>query len=407
MDFNVKATTAPGMKPQPGIEITNPLRGLAAFDLEGNQIWTYQLPTPTEDLLDGFKMLPNGDIIIVIGASPGGEIGPIEEIREINLAGDIVHELSIADLNAELTLAPSSCKECAGLQVLTFHHDVTPLPNGHILVLTNIVMKLSKTTTPSYDGPATNIVGDQVIDLDENMLPVWVWNEFNHLSVNRHPWEFPDWTHSNAVVYSPDDGNFLVSSRSQNWVMKVDYQNGSGSGDLLWELGEGGTFKLVGHTDPVFWPYAQHYPSYFSPNTSGVFSLGVMDNGDDRLYPAGSKCAPQATLPASCDYTTIPVYQIDERAKTATLKFRHQLPADLYNYFGGSMELLPNGHIEYDLCGLITPGGPTLGASSLVREETMDDNPQTVWSLQLSDENFYRAFRIPSLYPGVQWSGQE
>ncbi|MGB6691494.1 MAG: aryl-sulfate sulfotransferase [Terracidiphilus sp.] len=403
--FDVKATTTPGMTPQPGIEMTNPLRALAAYDLQGNQIWTYQLPTPTEDLVDGFKMLPNGDILIVIGASPGGFIGPIEEIREINLAGDIVREISIADLNAELTSAPASCKECAGLQVVTFHHDVTPLPNGHLLVLTNLAMKLSEKTVPKLNGYKTPIAvtGDQVIDLDENWQPVWAWNEFNHLNVNRQPWSFPDWTHSNAVVYSRDDGDFLVSSRAQNWVMKVDYRNGAGTGDLVWELGEGGTFTLTGNADPILWPYAQHLPSYFSSNTSGVFSLGMMDNGDDRSYPAGSNCVPQKDLPTHCLYTTIPVYQIDEKAKTAKLLYRHKLPANLYNYFGGNAELLPNGHVEYDLCGLITPGGPTLGASSLVREETMEDNPQTVWSLQLVNENFYRAFRVPSLYPDVQW----
>ena len=400
VQFNVKATTAPGMKPQPGIELTNPLRALAAFDLDGNQIWTWQLPTPDFDIVDGVKMLPNGDLLVVVGPGPQASSSPIDEIREINLAGDTVREISIADLNAELATAPASCTECVGLQVREFHHDVTPLPNGHMLVLTNLIMTVSKTTTPPYNGPATQLIGDQVIDLDENWQPVWAWNGFNHLDVNRDPWEFPDWMHSNAVVYSPDDGDFLLSSRTQNWIMKIDYRNGQGTGDIKWKLGEGGTLKLTGNPDPILWPYGQHLPGFFSPNTSGVFTLGVMDNGDDRLYPAGSRCAPQANLPASCLYTTIPVYRIDENAKTATLIFRHKLPPNLYNFFGGNTEMLPNGHVEYDLCGL---GGLTSGASSLVREETMEDNPQTVWTLQLSNENFYRAFRVPSLYPGVQW----
>ena len=29
---------------------------------------------------------------------------------------------------------------------------------------------------------------------------------------------FPDWTHTNAVLYSPDDGNLIVSMRHQNWI---------------------------------------------------------------------------------------------------------------------------------------------------------------------------------------------
>jgi len=393
----VTATTMPGMTPQPGIEITNPLAGLVAYDLDGNVIWTYPVPTPKNDILDGFKLLPNGDIMITMGSSPAAKVATdtVNEIREINLAGDTVREISMVDLNAALSTA--TCAECSNLNLYTFHHDVTPLPNGHWLVLTNLIRKLSPTTKPPLTtGPPTDVTGDVIVDLDENLQPVWAWNEFNHLDPNRQPYSFPDWTHTNAVVYSPDDGNLIVSMRNQNWVVKVNYKNGSGDGSILWTLGEGGTFKLIGGVDPTDWQYAQHYPSFFSPNTSGVFSLGVMDNGDDRLYPKGSKCTPQGTLPASCLYSTIPVFKIDEVGKTATLTFHQKVAASLYNYFGGNTEELANGDVEYDLCGLIPSG-------SLVREVTQEKTPKTVWSLQLNAANFYRAFRIPSLYPGVQW----
>ena len=57
---------------------------------------------------------------------------------------------------------------------------------------------------------------------------------------------FPDWTHTNAILFSPDDGNLIVSVRHQNWVVKVDYANGVGTGDILWKLGYQGDFTLVG-----------------------------------------------------------------------------------------------------------------------------------------------------------------
>lgn len=47
-------------------------------------------------------------------------------------------------------------------------------------------------------------LGDVLIDLDQNFNPLWVWNAFDHLDVNRHPMNFPDWTHGNAILYSAE-----------------------------------------------------------------------------------------------------------------------------------------------------------------------------------------------------------
>src|SRR5262249_52775491 len=134
----------------------------------------------------------------------------------------------------------------------------------------------------------------------------------------------------------------------------------------------------------------QHAPSFFSQNTSGVFSLGLMDNGDDRngVPCSGTGC-----------YTTIPVWQIDETAKTATFTF-HQIlpnvaPNNLYSNFGGNTQRLANKNVEYGLCGI--------GFGSDVFEVTQEATPQTVWHMHITGTNLYRAFRIPSFYPGVQW----
>jgi hypothetical protein len=258
-------------------------------------------------------------------------------------------------------------------------------------------MALSATSRPPLTNiAATTVLGDVIVDLDENLRPVWVWNEFNHLDPNYHPYAFPDWTHTNAIVYSKDDGNVLVSIRHMNWVLKINYADGAGDGRILWRLGQRGDFTLKGGTDPTDWEYAQHAPAFFSPNTSGVFSLGVMDNGDDRIFPAGVTCGSAGAPP--CLYTTIPIWQIDEGAKTATVKFQQKLPANLYSNFGGSVNPLANGNVEYDLCG---SGG--FGGGSDVFEVTQESTPQTVWTMHVNSTNVYRGFRIPSLYPGVQW----
>ncbi|MFZ0743037.1 MAG: aryl-sulfate sulfotransferase, partial [Terracidiphilus sp.] len=396
--FKITTNTTAGMTPQSGLEMLNPLNSLVVTDLSGNILWTYTEPGNSSlNILDGVKMLPNGDILMTIGPDSQNVLngpapaGAFTEIREVNLAGDTVREISVNDLNAELSTA--TCAECQ-VTLQTFHHDITPLPNGHWLVLANTLMNLSSTSTPPLTNePAQAVLGDVIVDLDQNLQPVWAWNEFNHLDPNRHPMMFPDWTHTNAVIYSPDDGNILVSIRHQNWVVKVDYANGTGAGDILWHLGEGGDFTLKGGTDPTDWQYAQHGPSFVTTNTTGVFSLALMDNGDDRIFPAGVTCG--TTGAPACLYSTVPIFQIDETGKTATLTFHQFAPAAEYNLWGGNAEVLANGNVEYDLCG--TDSG------SYVYEVTQEANPQTVWSMTVSNTNFYRAFRIPSFYPGVQW----
>jgi arylsulfate sulfotransferase len=394
------ATTAPGQTPQPGVEIINPIGSpvqLVATDLSGNIIWAYYDPTINIGLSSWLapKQLANGDYIQMVAPSSSLPLtSPVPAaadnlVREFDLAGNTVKQITMTQLNAALAAAGFD------LTLQLFSHDITVLPNGHWIVLANTLKNvvLTGATTP------TTVLGDVLVDLDTNMKPVWVWNEFDHLDVNRHPWNFPDWTHTNAVIYSQDDGDLLVSMRHQNWIVKVDYSNGTGTGDILWHLGAGGDFTLVGGTSPTDWNYAQHGIAFTTPNTSGQFGLAVMDNGDDRIYPGGN---PNVGVPCGVNgapacYSTSIVFHLDEGSKTATLDFHQIQPPSLYNYFGGNALALDNGDVEYDLCGL-TP------VASEVMEVTNDkSNPQTVWTLNLNNNNAYRSYRQSSLYPGVQW----
>jgi hypothetical protein len=390
----IVATTPAGQTPQGGIEMLNPIVAQPAIvgtDLSGKVIWTYNPP----DNLAGSqwyspKQLGNGDFIALASVASSTVLrtavpaGAANLVREFDLAGNTIKQITMAQLNAKLAAANYN------ITLLTFHHNVTVLPNGHWLLLTNTLKNvvLNGQTTP------TQVLGDVIVDLDTNMNVAWVWNEFDHLDVNRHPTSFPDWTHTNDVLYSKDDGNLLVSMRHQSWVVKVDYNNGAGAGDILWRLGYQGDLTLQGGTDPTDWFYGQHEPGFTTPNTSGIFGLTLMDNGDFRIFPAGVTCGTGSAPP--CLYSTIPVLQINETAKTATIETHQILSTSLYNFFGGNSELLPNGNLEYDLCGL---GGP----SSQIFETPNQSMPQTVWNMKVTGNYFYRGYRLPSLYPGVQW----
>jgi arylsulfate sulfotransferase len=387
-------TTAAGKTPQPGIELVDTLLGSQipfATDLSGNVIWTYPFPDrQTASGLYPIKLMPNGNLVMLISPTTQALVnepapaGALEELRIIDLAGDIVQQLSPSDLNTRLSAAGFG-----DLNLQYFSHDVTLLPNGHMLLIASTFRPY--TDLPGYPG-VTNVAGDIIVDVDENMQPTWVFNEFDHFDVNRHPYMFPDWMHTNAIVYSPDDGNLVISLRHQNWVIKVNYLNGAGDGSVLWKLGYEGDFTLAGGTDPTDWFYAQHNPAFFSTNTTGSFSLAVMDNGNDRVFPDGTNCAVQG---GSLCYTTVPVMQVDENAMTATLT-EHQIPpGNPFSSFAGDVDQLANGDLEYDLAGV--------GANSFVYEMTQDATPVQVWEMAFTGTNTYRVFRLGSLYPGVQW----
>jgi len=288
---------------------------------------------------------------------------------------------------------------------------VAILPNGHLIVLADTTQVVSGTT----------VYGDVVIDLGdmENVggnnpthtpQPTWAWNEFNHLDINRRPYLYPDWTHTNAVIYSSSDGNLIISIRHQNWLVKIDYNNGAGAGDILWKMGavlptdttpeDTADFTLLNadgtpDTNLTDWFYAQHGPSFTTTNTTGTFGLTLFDNGDDREVSVapGDTCG--GGLPAC--YSTVPVFTIDETAKTATFVVHPQ--TEDYSYFGGNAEVLANNDLEYDECS----NGSLAGTQGTVIEATQSSSPQPVWKMVISSQYSYRAMRIGSLYPGVQW----
>jgi arylsulfate sulfotransferase len=341
---NVKVAIASGMKPQIGIEMVNLLSlntpvPVFATDISGNLIWSYQFQRSLGETIQPIKLLANGHLLVVI--SPGSTTpiamppppGTVDSLREIDLAGDTIREITIDDLNKRLASAGFD------LTVSVFHHDVLPLANGHWIALTNTVKQF--TDLPGLG--TTNVLGDVLVDLDEKLNPVWVWNEFDHLDVNRHPFVFPDWTHTNAVIHS-DDGNLIVSIRNQSWLVKVDYENGIGNGNILWHLGNQGDFTLQGGIDPTDWFYLEHGPSFTTSNTFNKFALALFDNGDDRVLPPNTTC--QSLQVASCPYSTVPILDIDETAKTATLAFHYLTPQ--FSDFGGNAEVLQNGDIEFD-----------------------------------------------------------
>jgi hypothetical protein len=177
-----------------------------------------------------------------------------------------------------------------------------------------------------------------------------------------------DWTHGNALQLTPD-GNILYSARHQDWVFKIDYENGHGTGDILWRLGKGGDFQYLS-SDPYPWFSHQHDVEI---DANGVVT--AFDNGNTREAADSTANSRGQAI------------QLDEVNRTATLLVN----ADLGSFSSalGSAQSLPDGNYHFHM-GDIAAKNPT-------RIVEVDPSGQIVYDMAIG-EIMYRSFRMQDLY---------
>jgi arylsulfate sulfotransferase len=375
--------------PSSGVELLSLIQGAtqnllsaAVTDLEGNVIWYY--PLPVGAYVDPIKLLPNGHMLLLTG-------GTLNDVREIDLAGNIIHQTTPSEITANWPTIPSlQNADWEGL-----NHDVLLLPSGHLILLASI----GETINDVAGIPAgTSVAGNALIDWDPQIGTVWTWSTFDHLELTRAPFGISDWTHGNALVYSPDDGNLLFSMRNQNWIVKINYQNGAGDGSILWRFGPGGDFTLPNGQAPIEWNYGQHYPSIQSPNSSGIFSLMFFNNGNNRLVDSANDVCGSPGFVAC--YSSVPIFQLNEYTKTATVLWEDKL-SPAYSTCCGDALVLPSGNVEYDVAFDVNT--PNVSYIEEVTQAESPESPELIWRMNVQGQVAYRGFRIPSLYPGQVW----
>lgn len=351
-----------------------------ARDLDGNVIWYYYAPPgPNQNAANLLRPVPGGNMLFLLGNGLYDEGYRWQIMRETNLTGYTVRETSVFALNLQLA-------ELGDDLITAIHHELVRMPNGYTAILAN-----TEKVVPSSEGDR-EMLGDMIIVVDENLQVVWTWNGFDHLDTERRavlgetcegtqggcpqlvnltgPAE--DWMHTNSIDYTPD-GNFLLSIRHQDWVIKVNYADGAGDGSILWRLGKDGDFDIIGPGD---WPEPSHQHDA-EIESNGLLTL--FDNGNTRVGENGGNSRGQ-------------VYLLNETAKVALLLVN----ADLGEYSPalGAAELLSNGNYSFS-AGAITKVGPAFDTSDMV--ETNPFGTQ-VYRNRQTGVAVYRHFRGSGMY---------
>ena len=237
-----------------------------------------------------------------------------------------------------------------------------------------------------------------ILDLDEDLQLGWFWNSFDHMDLKRASLgnekckggpgddgctpvflaaEANGWLHSNALNYDARSGDLLVSIPEQDWVVKLDYKNGKGSGKVLWRLGLDGDFTAKS-TDPYPWFSYQH-DAGFDPETG---LLVLFDDGHRRKDKD-----PKANNRGQ-------VWKIDEAAKTATPVMNADM--GVYAIAVGSAQPLSNGGYSFE-AGFINPGATMFGTVYSRTVETSADG-KIVYGQQADGGLTYRSFRVRDMY---------
>ena len=360
-----------------------------ATDLNGNVVW--YLPGQDHSLT---RMLPGGRFLTFAGGI-NEENSRLQVIREVDLAGNVLRETNIARVADQLEAygIKSVCKPNGHECVPGFHHDAIRLPNGHTIAIGSLERFFTKGGQGSDDP--VDIVGGILVDLDENFQVKWFWNSFDHLDVKRAALggekcngtaggggcspvflapSANDWLHANAVSYSRQDGNLVVSLPEQDWVIKLDYRDGKGNGKVLWRLGKDGDFK-TDSKDAYPWFSYQH-DAAFEP--AGSDTIMLLDNG--QRHWKTDKAA----------HTRGQVWKLDENAKTAT----PVLSADLgvYSPFVGSAQRLSNGNLHFVTGALLIDNA--FGGKMI----EVNPSGKIVYTLDVTGNLMYRANRVADLY---------
>ncbi|MBA3975892.1 MAG: hypothetical protein C0504_16930 [Candidatus Solibacter sp.] len=268
---------SPAAADQQGLVLQSPLgQMVVAHDLQGNVIWFY-----ASDTSNLTRPSPGGRFLAIF---QDPFLGPEHQtFRLFDLIGITLKETNAARVNEQL--AAMGVREITG-----FHHEAREMPNGKFLVLASSERILS-----DIQGPGeVDVIGDTILVLDGELRVEWAWDSFDHLDPRNAAvlgevctpagggcppfYKAPkanDWLHSNSLQLAPD-GNIIVSVRHLDQILKVDYQGGAASGEVLWRFGKDGDFK-VESADPWPWPSHQHDASILEDGT-----LLIYDNGNTR-----------------------------------------------------------------------------------------------------------------------------
>ncbi|MGA2496383.1 MAG: aryl-sulfate sulfotransferase [Tepidisphaeraceae bacterium] len=340
-------------------------------------------------------LLPNGHLLRagmlrVQGGTGGGEGGRIEEY---DWDGKLVWEFEHATRNYQL------------------HHDIAPLPNGHVLALMVERKTIEQAVAAGFDRRQLrddSLVPDAVVEI-EPILPkggriVWEWHVWDHLIQNfdRTKANYGDvaahqelvdvhcngraspafWNHMNSIAYNAKLDQIMLTVRGCNEIWVLDHsttskevaghtggKHGKG-GDLIYRWGNPAAYQRGTIRDKQL--IQQHDAEWIPEGYPGAGHITIFNNGYDRGWSSIEEIVP----PTDADgrYTLAdgkaygpdkPVWHYEAKNRTdffsAEISGAHRLPNGntliCAGVIGNLFEITPAGEAVWQYVNPMVRGG--------------------------------------------------
>lgn len=197
---------------------------------------------------------------------------------------------------------------------LVGHHDIYPMPNGHILMVYfekhSVEEALAAGRDPALISPENQLWSETLFEVDPSTHQiVWEWHAWDHLiqdydpqmanygMVGDHPERInlnyldpelepnADWLHVNKIDYNAALDQIIISTRtySEFWVIDHDTttEEAKGTaGDLLFRWGNPAAYDAGSPQDRPL--YFQHDPQWIPEGYPGAGDILIFDNGSSQ-----------------------------------------------------------------------------------------------------------------------------
>lgn len=192
------------------------------------------------------------------------------------------------------------------------HHDVRPMPNGHVLLIAWERKTNAEAVAMGRVGLTGEMWPDKIVEVNpQNSSVVWEWKAWDHLiqdvdpgkpnygvisehpellDINFGPVQNGDWMHVNTVDYNEELDQITFSSHTLSEIYIIDHStttaeaaghtggNSGMGGDFLYRWGNPQGYDRGDSTDQHL--FIVHGVNWIDPGYPGAGNLLMFNNGD-------------------------------------------------------------------------------------------------------------------------------